>query len=820
MKHLKKYLALIFALCIMLGAFSGCGSDTNKAQYVKPETFENVADGEVAKNDYFTMNWNSQLAAVTFKSADGSEWSTIPKSFLANYEMDGVYDTIGMGIDSKIASSMIIDCRKGAQNFTHTSLEKCVNNGGTISSKMLENGNGISVTYYFDEIKVSVTADYYLEDDGFKVSVDPTKIICGGDDIVTSVTPAPFLCSADVDKTYDPNEGKEEEAEDEFEDEFTDEFADEFAEEVPEEPTVEAPPSTIPMGKDDYNYVVVPSGSGALMYCNTRNSFSPRTYLGEVYGEDPSVEKWEDLANTVAVTMHFYGGKRNAINIDKSTGFPVAVRTDKEEALCAIIEQGENSCSVGGETNPFQGYFGRSYAVYNVTGYNYVYSNNAWRPQYNDIVEPNLEPLVLGFYPLKGEDASYMGIAKRYKKFLTEKHGMTKSQSNSLLTVKLLGEYVEDDLFLGIPTTKNVSLTSYAEAQKIVEELNKISGGSLIVDMYGYGEGGINANKLAGGYSLTGATGDSDDLEAFLKYTKDSNISTYFNFDTVMFYESGNGYSISDDTAVNENGIPAPVRQFWFSTRARLEAASGGKVGGLVSREQLGEAVKETVELADEYGITGLAYDTIGNIAYSDYIEDDNDNAIYPLKNGYGDQVAGIIKETKESSKSVLIDGANAYAAAAADIIAGCPAYSNTSTAFDREIPLYQIVFQGTKSNSIYSINMTANQNTQFLKAIETGSGLSFTLMGNYYGELRKQYVRGLGSAVYSDNKDRIASFVERSKAYLTSVADASIVSHQYLTDNVVKTVFDNQVSVIVNYGDKDYKSDLGIVKANDFLYK
>ncbi len=818
MKHLNKFISLMLALCIMLGTFAGCGSEDDSVQYAKPETMENVASGVVAKNDYYTMKWNENLASIEFVEKDGTVWSTVPESFLNNsiyddYDDDPLtYNTQMMEIDGVIASSLVIDCLIAEQTFTYNSLTHCVNKDKAFTSKKLENGNGISVTYYFDEVEAEVTVEYYLEGDSFKVKVDPANIKCYGDAIVTEVNPTPFMCAADVvvkggaTETATDDTLSDDTYTDDYTYDYTDDYSYDYESDVTDETAVEEEEEDKPLAlendENEYDYMVIPSGEGALVYCHTRNSLTPKSFSGEVYGSDYSVDEWENASNEVGITMPFYGITRG------------------EKAICAIIEQGENSCEIEAELNTMAGYYGNVSTVYNVTGYNMVYGTSKWRAQYNDYVETNLETLVVGYYPLSGDDANYTGMAKKYREYLIENEGLKKSQDNSLLTAKIIGGYTEDDLFLGIPTEKQVSLTSYAEAETIVKELSEISGGSLVIDMYAYGDGGLNATKIAGGYKLTGFAGTKADLESFLQYAKDNNVDTYFNFDPIIYYESGNGYSTSKDTAVSANGIPAPVRQFWYSIHGRLENSNGGITGGLVARAQLNKAVAETVELADKYGITGLAFNTLGNVAYSDYEEDDDKNPTYPLKNGMSDQVTEIINETKSSSKTVLVDGANSYAAVAADVIAGCPTTSNRDNTFDKDVPLYQIVFQGLKSNSVYSINMTENSDTQFLKAIETGSGLSFTLMANYETELRKQYARRLNTTVYKDNKSDIETYVTRSKNYLTKVAGASITAHEYITDDVVKTVFDNGVTVIVNYGESDYSSDLGTVKANDFLYK
>ena len=808
MKHLIKIIALISALCLVLGMLGGCSGVKNEIknyqEILDNRSLDNLANGVVAENDYFKLVWNQSAkgsdgtdyprAAVEFVSKkDGSVWSTTPKDY---YDAT---DPATIVSNDLINSSLVITVRNGEQTFYYDAYKNSITSGNFSSVKSADK-NGITVTYYFDEVGIVVGVDYYLEDDGFKVSVDPKNInsyiLDKGDEWneevhnaaladaaqkVVSVTPAPFVCSTE----------------------------------------------NTPAGSKD-SYLVLPSGSGALMYTDLRSDgvarefgdyrSKPEETIGLVYGEDAVVDKYNNPRNDTPITMPFYGIKKG------------------NTALCAIIEQSAEACKItasagdrelGNDMFAMEPSNGYSYiaATFNVLGYNTVYNKGTWRLQYNDYVDQNITPLVIGYYPLSGDQANYTGMAKRYQKYLVDKENLKPSQENSLLNVKLYGSFVKDELFAGIPYEDNVALTTYDQATEILGELKKLTAGGrkLTVTMQGFGDGGIDANELAGGYTLTGAVGNKTDLKDFVEYTKANDIKTFFSFDTVKFYESGNGYSIKTDVALNVNGVPAPAYSFLNSTRDRHERKNGGKVGALVSREMLVEATNDAVALADEFGITGIAFDTLGNICYSDYdTVEDGETTVYknPWRNNMGNDVKAITADVQKNSKTVLMDGAYSYAAVAADIITNTPTNSTASNSFDLDVPLYQIVFQGYRANSTIAINTATNKRTQFLKAIETGSGLSFELIGSYYQELRKQNMRGLHAALYSDNAKIIEQYVNESKDYLTSVAGAKITNHQYVTNDVTKTVFDNGVTVYVNFGDTDYVSEFGTVKAQGFLNK
>ena len=795
MKHVIKMIALISALCLVLCMLGGC-SGAEVAVKIYDEVVdiyaevENLPNGVVAENEHFKMIWNKSSvapdgteydrAAIEFVSKkDGTVWSTTPKNY---------YDTTDPGSlmfgSGLINSSLSITVRNDEQTFEYNAYESCISNGRFSSVKRAD-GKGITVTYYFDDIGIVVGVDYYLDGEGFKVGVDPKNINCYLLDVeidedlhmhnqaaagtvqkVMSVTPAPFLCGAQNTPANDTN-----------------------------------------------SYFVIPSGSGALMYIDQRGDGAAREFKGLVYGQDPTVDKYNEPRNETPITMPFYGVKNG------------------NSALCAIIEQSAEACQIiahAGDASVGADIFaevpenGYSYlaATYNVLGYNTVYNKGTWRTQYNDYVDQNITPLVIGYYPLSGDQANYSGMAKRYQKYLVEKENLKKTQDNNLLNVKFYGSFLQDELFVGIPYKEELPLTTYDEATEILGELKKISGGSLTATMQDFGAGGINGNELAGGYTLTGVVGNKTDLKEFIDYTNANGIKTFFNFDTVNFYESGNGYSINKDAALNVNGIPAPVYDFMHSTRDRYTRKKGGRVGALIAREQLADATGDAVALADELGITGIAFNTLGNVCYSDYTPTEENELVFtnPWRNEMGKDVQAITADVKKNSKTVLMDGAFSYAALAADIITNTPTASNRDNCLDLDVPLYQIVFQGYRANSVGAINTATNQRTQFLKAIETGSGLSFDLIKNYYQDLRKQYMRGLHAAYYEDNVKLIEDCVNEGKAFLTSVAGKTISNHQYVAKNVTKTVFENGVTVYVNFGDTDYTSDIGVVKAQSFL--
>ncbi len=752
MKHLKKYFALVCALCLIFASFAGCSPKETKIKesYDISKQMVNIESGVVAENENFAINWNKDRAAVSITSKkDGKVWSSTPIEYLNSTTKEDIEG------NDRINSLLEVVCRNETQAYTHFSGPACVLNN-RYSSEKIE--NGIRVTFYFDEPQIVAGVDIYLEDDVFKVKVDPSQLKSYSEYFITSVTPAQFFCSAK---------------------------------------------NTAAGDKD--SYIVLPSGSGTLIYTDVRTDNLPRTYSSDLYGKDKAVKAWQRGAVASPLNMGFYGIKNG------------------DTALCAVFESGVESSGLNARVGDSGLGYAYVSAYYNVRGFENVFYRANHRYRYTAQAEDKIDPFVVAYYPLYGEDADYVGMAKKYREILTEQGKLAKSQDNTLLTVKLVGGYTEDDLFLGIPTVKKNSLTTYKEAEQILTELSEISGGNLMATMYGYGDGGINALKLNAGNKLTGAVGSKKELKGFVDFTNKAGIKTFFNFDSITYGKNGNGYTLKGTTSLSTLGLTSAIKSYSPATGSTL---TSGRVDGItkamVSRSLLSQSVGDTVKLTDKFGIANVAYNTLGNYCYSDYNDKDNKAHYYPVKAKMGEQVSGIIKNLQtESSKTVMLDGAFDYAAAASDIITSCPTVSEQNFAFDKDIPLYQIVFQGLKANTTSAINGADNQRQQFLKAIETGSGLYFTLMANYNPELRKQIARDLNTALYADNKEQIKAYVDESKDFLASVAGASIKDHEYIAEKVTVTTFDNGVKVVVNFGTEDFTSDTyGTVKAEGFITK
>jgi hypothetical protein len=340
----------------------------------------------------------------------------------------------------------------------------------------------------------------------------------------------------------------------------------------------------------------------------------------------------------------------------------------------------------------------------------------------------------------------------------------------------------------------------------MAKKLAELSNGSLVVDMVGFGSTGVSYGSVGGGFTLTEASGGEKSLKNFIKACEELGIATYFNFDVVRFKSASSGVG---ETAVTANN--AAAKQYVYNTSTKLREMS--KYHYLLQRGQLEKATNKAMKVVNKYNIGGIALDSLGSIAYSDYYRTEHFN-----KENMSGQVSAILGGISEKDKNILTNQANDYAAVLSDVILDVPTTSNMNVSIDKDIPFYQIVFKGYVDIANECINTAQNSRTQFLKAMETGTGLSFYLSNDYSSDTVLNDLTVFYASVYEDNIDSIEKMVGEAKAYLTAVKSAKIVAHSNPTATSAKTVFDNGVSVFVNYSDNDVVVEGVKILANDFV--
>ena len=124
----------------------------------------------------------------------------------------------------------------------------------------------------------------------------------------------------------------------------------------------------------------------------------------------------------------------------------------------------------------------------------------------------------------------------------------------------------------------------------------------------------------------------------------------------------------------------------------------------------------------------------------------------------------------------------------------------------DYSIPLYQLVVSGLVDYSSVNINYEddSTPNWYFLKALETGSNLSFQLSAEDTKILLDTNYTDNYGAYYLNWKYKMISLNKQLNE--VGIYKSRLVSHKYITDNVVEVEYANGLKLMINFDDDTYQ--------------
>lgn len=543
-------------------------------------------------------------------------------------------------------------------------------------------------------------------------------------------------------------------------------------------------------------YFMVPAGSGGLVHPK-EVSQSGSVYSMEVYGEDLARDVRDNVSDTEATRLPVYGVKNG------------------DTAVCAVIEGAADSAAV--EVRYGSTAVGYS-AVYTKFQYRASMSNTI-RLFYGVATENQInsdthitETMTVGFYPLFGQAADYNGMAQVYRNYLKEKGYLSGQAEESALHLQMIGGVMTEESFFGIPYQKLYAATTLTKALEIVKEVQEETDTSLSISLKGFGKSGINIGKIAGGYGIGHGLGSVSDLQVLSSYCEQKDIPFFMDFDLVHFKQSGSGVSRISDSVKNVGEKTAYQYDFQVATLGRLDDTKYQ----LLQRTKLVASADKLMNKAEKWQLNGIALGTLSNVAYSDF--SDSSTGRYCAKNKMSSDVASIFQAFRKNGFRLCAEQANDYAAVNADAVIGVPLKSDQSDIIAEDIPFYQLVFKGYIPLNGESVNLEAEPDTAILQSIEGGSGLTFTLTADYDIDLVKTGKREFFNSLYLDLKDYIVNRSEQLKQFYNKVNGIPIAEHKIVADGLRKTVYENGVTVYVNYGDAAAETELGSVEPHNFL--
>ena len=154
---------------------------------------------------------------------------------------------------------------------------------------------------------------------------------------------------------------------------------------------------------------MVPTGSGALMYTDDDRSANGRAYSGEVYGTDAARLLLHPVENEEAICLPVFGAK-----------------TDAQNALFAVIDQGAGAAWIEALAGNSRYDYANVYARFLYRGYDEMEYSSRWESKALSAGCKSDAVYSVCYYPLKGEQADYTGMAQFYRQVPAGKRSAAK----------------------------------------------------------------------------------------------------------------------------------------------------------------------------------------------------------------------------------------------------------------------------------------------------------------------------------------------------------------------------------------------------------
>ena len=583
--------------------------------------------------------------------------------------------------------------------------------------------------------------------------------------------------------------------------------------------------------KKSTGYTFVPDGSGALIRFEEIGDTEIVNFDGTLYGPDYALYQTAIVRNAEQYTMPVYGF------VDSTNGTP--------HGYFAIIDDGDTLATITSYHNTFYHTAYTSFKLYETDEFYLADAFSSGSSSNSAVVKIKASQTYKGHVTTKyvllsdseastSEEASYMGMARYYRNYLLERGELEKLTSEEFseefvkIFIEVFGSIKVDDTFLTFPVKKDQSLTTFQDVIDIHKELANNGVGNVTFILKGFANGGLDSTyptTIKWQKNLGGVEG----LKTLLAYAEAEDTKGEIEIapDVDFTYSQG----IKSFSGFSYKKIAVRTLDNRYTTKRLYNASTQmfQRAGGVAISSASFEAIYNKMYASiSDYSLTSLAVRTLGSDLNSDFDEEDfndreksKDNVVALLKLlSKGDEA------TNKKGHSLIIDAGNQYAVPYADAILSAPLDSSRFIMTDEAVPFYGIVYHGSVVFTGNAINMDGDSDYMFLKALETGASLYFTVAKENSESLKfdKEYNKYY-SLNYEYLKDDIISLYNEYNSIMKDKQDKFIVKHEFLNqangytvERVEKNskgesvIVDNTNTVMVLYENSDCEVGSGFI--------
>jgi len=536
-------------------------------------------------------------------------------------------------------------------------------------------------------------------------------------------------------------------------------------------------------GIKDTGYALIPDGSGSLMNFN-KSVKNLSQYTGYIYNRDKTASSdsasYVDLNETISLPV--YGIQKNGA------------------AYVSVITKGAGSSAIRANVS-------RLFNSYNSVASHMIIRDTQTRRNstgstgagvyYSDDTSSDLR---IRLYPLSHENASYVGMAKRYSEYLVEEEGLSEKVNDKVsnaLNVELFCAVKSPTHFLGIPYTGVKKLTSFDDVKTIIDDLKTKGIDNAVITLSGWNAGGLEST-LNTKVSVDKKVGNVKDIKSLVAYAEENGVELVFDNDVQTFYYGTSQVKKFKHTAFSLSNTPVTVYPF---SKSLNRSVMSGSFFNLIHPEYMVKFTDELVDNSLKAGIKNLSFKSAGTDPYAAYnkghlsTRDKSVEYMQELFNNASEKVA-------EVDGIVSANIGNSFVLGSVDNVIESPVYSSDLIMSQTSVPFYQIVLRGHVNLAATAMNLSSEVSELELKCAETGSSLFYQLMYSPSTAFENTSFSDYYACSYTDYAPIVEETYARMKKVYDAIGSSEIKDHA-INGNVRVTTFSNGAKVYTNYGEK-----------------
>ncbi|SFF28700.1 hypothetical protein SAMN05216378_5796 [Paenibacillus catalpae] len=551
-------------------------------------------------------------------------------------------------------------------------------------------------------------------------------------------------------------------------------------------------------GTDEQGYMLVPDGSGGLIYLNNGKS-NAEVYAQRIYGDD-----YNDNS-----------GRRGQVS--ESARLPVFGLKSGDNAWFAQIERGESIANVTADIGGRQNSFNHIHASFALRGEDELELYKG-----NEVDEIHLlsearytGDIQVRYNFLDGSDASYAGMAEIYRERLAAEGLLKPVEAGEGLPffVDVLGAIDKRKSFLGVPYKGLVPMTTVDQAGVIADALREKGVSNVQMRYLGWFNGGMK-HTVPASVDMEGKLGSGSELRRLADKLEAAGGMLYPDTAFQHVLRDSFAFRPASDAArfiTREQAARTPYNRALNTMDYDLGTY------WLLSPAKLPYFVDQFMAGYDDYKIDSVSLRDLGDLLHADYRAD---RVIFrdTAKNIVTEQLGKLEKEFPH----LLLTGGNAYALPYADKLVNVPMGDSGFNIVDETVPFYQMVIHGYMDYAGSPLNLDDEQDLQhqLLRSVEYGAAPHFLWTYEPSSQLKFTAYDLYFSTEYTSWIEDAANMYAKANEALGGLRTQPISDRIVHQEGVVEVRYGNGAAVYVNYTDKPVTVGGMTIEAENFAVR